>query len=106
MKPVCPRDGCHRREQCPDELRFMCEYEDGPDDLNEPQIINALERWRKEGAKARDDLTTCPYIGGTVQHYMHSQGWLQRDLQLGLCRADAGYRASQINGGTVKESDL
>jgi hypothetical protein len=75
-------------------------------DLAEREIIEALERWSKEGAKSRDDLTVCPHPGGSLAHYMHSQGWLQRDLQLALCRADAGYRASQINGGRVKESDL
>lgn len=103
MKPVCPRDNCHRREPC--EPSEHCDYE-GSDDLDEREIIKALERWREEGRKSRDDGTVCPYPANTLAYYMHGCGWLRRDLQLALCRSNPAYRQSQFACGQVKESDL
>jgi hypothetical protein len=74
--------------------------------LTEREIILELERWSEEGRRSRDEGFVCPYQGNTLAHYMHGQGWLRRDLQLALCRADPAYRASQFACGQVKESDL
>jgi hypothetical protein len=74
--------------------------------LDEAQIIDALEGWRKVGSIDRDTGAVCPYKAGTLAYYMHGCGWLRRDLQLALCRSNEGYRRAQIACGQVKESDL
>lgn len=64
--------------------------------ITEQQVVDQLNAWYSEGSKCRDEGTRCPYPGNTLQHYMHSMGWLKRDLQLALCKTDPIYRESQI----------
>ncbi|AYJ85748.1 hypothetical protein D3Y57_06915 [Sphingomonas paeninsulae] len=69
---------------------------------DELEIIGKLEGWRKEGADCRDKPgSRCPYHGGTLAHYVHAEGWLRRDLQLALAKADPRYGDSQIRLGNV-----
>lgn len=69
--------------------------------------IEAMEIVRKEGALCRDTPGAVnPYAAGTVRNYVHMQGWLQRDLQLCLCRASPLYRNSQIASGSITEEGI
>lgn len=61
----------------------------------EQAVIDAMYVVIKEGETCRDKGTPCPYGGNTVEHFLHSQGWLKRDLQLALIKSDPRYAASQ-----------
>lgn len=63
--------------------------------------VLALHEWLKEGQLARDTGERNPHPVNSIQFYMHSAGWLQRDLQLCLARANPVYRESQIRAGTM-----
>lgn len=74
--------------------------------MTNEQIIDKLETWRKEGSDCRDTPgSRNPHKANTLAYYMHVQGWLQRDLQLGLARANPRYRATQV-GGNISEEGI
>lgn len=77
---------------------------DGP--LSERQIVEHLNRWYKEGSAGRDSGMANAHPGNSVAHFMSSLGWLKRDLQLALCRADPAYRAQQISFGMFKAEQV
>lgn len=68
--------------------------------MTEREVVLKLYEIEREGAAARDSGAVCPYPGNSLFHYIHSVGWLKRDLQLALCRAKPSYRESQRNSVT------
>lgn len=72
-------------------------------ELTERQVCAKLHQWEKEGAKSRDTGEGSPYGGNSLAHYMHSLGWVKRDLQLALCDRDEGYRRTQIHDPAIAQ---
>lgn len=60
----------------------------------------------KAGSRARDTGAVSPYSTRTIEHFLHIQGWLTRDLQLALARSNPRYRAQQIAGGSITEEGI
>lgn len=50
----------------------------------------------KAGAKARREGTSSPYKGDSLLHMFHSNGWVQEDLRIALCRSNPAYRTNQV----------
>ena len=69
--------------------------------MTEKETIEHLEMWYKQGSTARDNGTVNPHMVGTLAGYMHHHGWLKRDLQLALCKANPSYAQSQLASGSV-----
>jgi hypothetical protein len=72
----------------------------------EADVIEQLEQWRKQGAVARDTGKVGPYPTKTLAAYMHTQGWLCRDLQLALARANPRYRNEQLRIGNITREGI
>lgn len=69
--------------------------------------IEKLHEWAKEGELCRDTHGCVnPYPPNTIQSHMHMSGWLKRDLQLALARANFRYREVQINLGTITREGI
>lgn len=58
-------------------------------------IINSLEHAFKLGRTSRIQGLATPYVGNTMEHSMHSKGWLVEDLRLALIKADSTYAKNQ-----------
>lgn len=62
----------------------------------ERALVDEMFAIVKEGSNCRDTPGAVnPHRTDTVEHFLHIQGWLVRDLQIALCRADPKYRKSQ-----------
>lgn len=64
---------------------------------DEEILIDDMYAIVKKGADLRDTGQVNPYRAGTIEYFLSVQGWITRDLQIALCRADPKYRASQVN---------
>lgn len=66
----------------------------------------AMAHLINEGAKARREGTPNTYRGNSLEHLLHSQGWLKEDLRLALIDASPPYARSQGFSVQDKESTL
>lgn len=68
---------------------------------HEKQTIKMVLELIQAGSLARDTQAHNPHKVNTMQYFLHVEGWLKRDLQLALCRANPSYRAQQLAAGTI-----
>ncbi len=67
-------------------------------DRTERELTGDMYKIVKEGMKCRDTPDAVnPHRANSIEQFLHMQGWLIRDLQIALCRADPKYRATQKN---------
>ena len=61
-----------------------------------------------EGIRARDGGDGGAYVGNTIEHYLHSVGWVQRDLRLALdsARKDLGETRQELQVLRERERQL
>jgi len=74
--------------------------------LSEPQVVDQLESWLKQGRVARDNATPCPHPANTIAYYQHMTGWHIRDLQLALCVAKPSYGREQLACGNITAAQM
>lgn len=66
-------------------------------DLNHP-LLNVF----KEGEAARNNGTTSPYHGHSLEHCIHAAGWVGRDLRLAL---DASLERERVLMAALHKAD-
>ena len=77
---------------------------DGQTPLNE-KLSHPLLDVFNEGIAARDNGTSSPYHGHSLEHCLHAAGWVQRDLRLALDATKAATQTAQEAVPTEDELD-
>lgn len=78
-EPVAPETA----DEKPEAPALRCKVPEGQTPLNDDLGHRYLDVFN-EGMKAREDEASSPYHGHSLEHCLHSAGWVQRDLRLAL----------------------
>lgn len=63
--------------------------------MTEREICDWMWKVAKEGRKARQDGSICPYAANTVAAVIHIEAWVIEDLRLALMKANPSYGEEQ-----------